>query len=163
MKIALLYIASVVFVNFAFERIPPIPLPGGEMWPPVSLFVGFIFVIRDYAQREIGHFVLPAMLVGGALSWFMSTPSIALASVCAFLTSELMDWAVYTFTRRPFSQRVLISSALGTPVDSIVFLGMIGLFSVPSVALMTASKMVGALAVFFLARRRERMPEGASR
>jgi uncharacterized PurR-regulated membrane protein YhhQ (DUF165 family) len=163
MKIALLYIASVVLVNFAFDHIPPAPLPGGEMWPPVSLFVGFIFVIRDYAQREIGHYVLPAMLVGGALSWFMSTPSIALASVCAFLTSELMDWAVYTFTKRPFSQRVLLSSALSTPMDSIVFLGMIGLFSLPSVALMTVSKMVGALAVYLLARRREHLTAGASR
>jgi uncharacterized PurR-regulated membrane protein YhhQ (DUF165 family) len=163
MKFALLYIASLVLVNFAFDRVPLVPLPGGEMWPPVSLFVGFIFVVRDYAQREIGHYVLPCMLVGGAISWFMSTPAIALASLCAFLTSELMDWAVYTFTRRPFSQRVLLSSALSTPVDSVVFLVMIDMFSIASVLMMTVSKMIGALVVFYLARRREHQLAEAAR
>lgn len=158
MKYALLYILSVVAVNCAFDRVPSLALPGGEIWPPASLVVGFVFVIRDYAQREIGHYILPAMLVGGALSWFLASPDVALASVCAFLTSELLDWAVYTFTGRPFSQRVLLSSALSTPVDSVVFLAMVGLFSWSSVLLMTVSKMVGALVVFFIARRREAVP-----
>lgn len=158
MKYALLYILSVVAVNCAFELVPPLALPGGEIWPPASLAVGFVFVIRDYAQREIGHYVLPAMLAGGVLSWLLASPGVALASVCAFFTSEMLDWAVYTFTGRPFSQRVLLSSALSTPVDSIVFLAMVGLFSWSSVLLMTLSKMAGALIVFFIARRRETNP-----
>ena len=155
MKYALLYVFFVVLVNYAFDIVPLLSLPGGEMWSPVALVVGFIFVIRDYAQREVGHLVLPAMLLGGLISWLMATPAIALASVCAFLRGELVDGAVYTFTRRPFSQRVLLSSALSTPIDSVVFLSMVGLFSVSSVLLMTVSKMIGALVVFFLARRRE--------
>lgn len=155
MRYALLYVLTVVLVNFAFDKVPPLTLPGGDIWSPVALVVGFIFVIRDYAQREIGHWVLPAMLLGGLISWGMASPTIALASVCAFLTGELLDWAVYSFTGRPFSQRVLLSSALSTPVDSFVFLSMIGMFSVSSVLLMTASKMAGAVIVFFLARRRE--------
>lgn len=155
MKFAFLYIASVVLVNWAFDIVPLLALPGGEMWSPVSLIVGFIFVIRDYVQREIGHMVLPAMLLGGLFSWLMASPAIALASVCAFLTGELVDWAVYTFTGRPFSQRILLSSCLSTPVDSVVFLALVGLFSVPSVLVMTASKMLGAVIVWFLARRRE--------
>ena len=158
MKYALLYILSVVAVNCAFDLVPPLALPGGDVWPPASLVVGFVFVIRDYAQREIGHYILPAMLAGGALSWMLASPGVALASVCAFLTSEMMDWAVYTFTGRPFSQRVLLSSAISTPVDSVVFLAMVGLFSWSSVLLMTLSKMVGALIVFFIARRREAVP-----
>ena len=158
MKYALLYILSVVAVNCAFDLVDPLTLPGGQIWPPASLVVGFVFVIRDYAQREIGHYILPAMLIGGALSWFLASPDVALASVCAFLTSELLDWAVYTFTGRPFSQRILLSSAFSTPVDSVVFLAMVGLFSWSSVLLMTLSKMVGALVVFFIARRREAVP-----
>lgn len=126
----------------------------------MALIVGFVFVIRDYAQREIGHMVLPAMLLGGVISWLMASPAIALASVCAFLTGELMDWSVYTFTRRPFSQRVLLSSALSTPLDSAVFLSMVGLFSFSSVLMMTLSKMAGACIVYFLARRRENVAEG---
>ena len=159
MKYALLYVFTLVLVNYAFDVVPLLSLPGGEMWSPVALVVGFIFVIRDYAQREIGHMILPAMLLGGAISWLMATPAIALASVCAFMTGELVDWAVYTFTGRPFSQRVLLSSAIGTPLDSMVFMAMIGLFSIPSVIIMTASKMLGATVVFLLARQRERRDE----
>jgi uncharacterized PurR-regulated membrane protein YhhQ (DUF165 family) len=155
MKYAFLYVATVVLVNFAFDKVPLLQLPGGEVWSPVALIVGFIFVIRDYAQREIGHWVLPAMLVGGLVSWLMATPAIALASVCAFMTGELLDWAVYTFTRKPFSQRILLSSALSTPVDSAVFLYMVGIFSVPGVLIMAVSKMVGACIVYYLARQRE--------
>jgi hypothetical protein len=155
MRYAVLYIACVVLVNYAFDVAPLVSLPGGEVWSPVSLGVGMVFVVRDYAQREIGHLILPSMLAGGAISWFMATPAVALASVCAFLAGELLDWAVYTGTRRPFSQRILLSSALGTPVDSAVFLGLMGIFSLPGLLIMTAAKMLGALLVFFLARRRE--------
>jgi uncharacterized PurR-regulated membrane protein YhhQ (DUF165 family) len=156
MRSALLYIFSIVLVNYAFTAVPILFLPGGEAWSPVALIVGFIFVIRDYAQREIGHKVLPAMLAGGIISWFMADPAVAVASICAFLVGELLDWAVYSFTRRPFSQRVLLSSLLGAPMDSAVFMLMIGLFSVPSVIIMTVSKLLGALAVFFLTLRREK-------
>ena len=155
MKYALLYIASVVLVNLAFAAVDPLILPGGYAWSPVALSVGFVFVIRDFAQREIGHWVLPAMLLGGGISWYLATPAIAMASVSAFLVGEMLDWAVYTFTGRSFSQRILLSSAVGTPIDSCVFMYMVGLFSLPSVLLMTASKMVGALIVFYLTRRRE--------
>ena len=155
MRYAFLYILTVVLVNFAFDKVPLLHLPGGEAWPPVSLIVGFVFVIRDYAQREIGHWVLPAMLVGGIASWLMATPAIALASICAFMTGELLDWAVYTFTRKPFSQRILLSSVLSTPVDSAVFLYMVDIFSIPGVLIMTMSKMVGACIVYYLARQRE--------
>ncbi|MFQ5985352.1 MAG: VUT family protein, partial [Alphaproteobacteria bacterium] len=130
-------------------------LPDGTSWPPVSLAVGFIFVLRDFAQREIGHWVLLAMLAGAVLSYFMAGPDVALASLAAFAVSELVDWAVYSFTRRPLSQRILLSSVLGTPVDSAVFLGGIGLLSVAGTVTMTASKMLGALCVWWLIRRRE--------
>ena len=156
-----LYVFTVVLVNYALDIVPLLSLPGGQLWSPVALVVGFIFVIRDYAQREIGHLVLPAMLLGGLISWLMASPAIALASVCAFLTGELVDWAVYTFTKRPFSQRVLLSSALSTPIDSAVFLAMVGIFSFSSVLMMTLGKMVGAFIVFYLARRREHAMAGA--
>jgi uncharacterized PurR-regulated membrane protein YhhQ (DUF165 family) len=150
-----LYIALIVAVNYGFTVVPLVKLPDGTMWPPMSLVVGFIFVVRDFAQREIGHKVLLAMLAGAALSYVMASPFVAAASVAAFLVSELADWAVYSFTRRPLAQRVLLSSAIGTPLDSAVFLALIGHFSVAGMATMTASKMLGALAVWWLLRRRE--------
>ncbi len=149
------YVGLIVLVNWAFAHVPLVALPGGEKWPPVSLLVGFVFVVRDFAQREIGHRVIFAMLLAGALSYGMASPAVALASVAAFLVSEFADWAVYSFTGRRFSERVLLSSAIATPLDSVVFLHLIGHLSLVGVIAMTVSKMAGALLVWRLVRRRE--------
>lgn len=154
------YIGSIVAVNWLFTVVPLVPLPFDlGWWPPVSLVVGLVFVLRDYAQRACGHWVILAMLAGGALSYFMASPAVAAASVAAFLVGETADWLVYTVTRRPFRTRVLASSALGTPLDSAVFLALIGQFSVAGVATMTLSKMVAALAVYASLRRE--LPQSA--
>ena len=154
-KFTTLYIALIVVVNYAFTVVSLVKLPDGTMWPPVSLLVGFVFVARDFAQRKIGHKVLLAMLVGVAISYFMANPFVATASAAAFLISELVDWAVFTYTKRPLSQRILFSSLLGAPVDSAIFLGLLGLLSPVGVAAMTASKLVGAFIVWWMIRRRE--------
>ena len=161
-KFTILYVVLIVAVNWAFTVVHPVALPGGTMWPPVSLLVGFVFVVRDFAQREIGHFVLLAMLAGAVLSYVMADPFVAIASAVAFAVSELVDWAVYSFTGKTLSERILYSSALGTPVDSAIFLGGVdilfgvpGLLSAAAVAAMTASKMIGALAIWWMIRRRE--------
>ena len=111
--------------------------------------------VRDYAQRRVGHQVLWAMLVGCVISWYMATPQLALASAAAFAMGELGDWALFTFTNRPFSQRILISSLVGAPLDSVVFLLIIGLATPWSIITMSVSKLLGALLVFWLVRRRE--------
>ena len=152
-RYTIVYIALIVAVNYGFTVTPLVALPGGEKWPPISLLVGFIFVARDFAQREIGHRVIIAMLAAGALSYIMADPFVAAASVAAFLFSEFADWAVYSFTGRSFADRVLLSSAVGTPLDSVVFLGIIGQLSMAGVLAMTASKMLGELAVWWLIRR----------
>jgi uncharacterized PurR-regulated membrane protein YhhQ (DUF165 family) len=149
------YIALVVLVNWAFTVVPLVKLPGGTMWPPVALLVGFVFVARDFAQREIDHYVLVAMAIGLGLSYFMAGPEVAKASAAAFLVSELADWAVYSFTRRPLSERIIYSSIIGTPIDSVVFLGLMGFLSLAGAVAMTASKLLGALIVWWLIRRRE--------
>lgn len=142
-----LYVIAIVAVNYGFSEVPLIPV-GDAMWPPLSLAVGLIFVLRDFAQRRVGHWIWLAMLAGCVLSYIMADPFVALASATAFLISEALDWAGYTFTRKPFHQRVLISSALSAPLDSVVFLAMIGHLSWVGVATMTASKMLGALIVW---------------
>ncbi|MDD9878080.1 MAG: hypothetical protein OXR84_11635 [Magnetovibrio sp.] len=154
-KFAALYIGLIVLVNWGFTVVPLVEMPGGEKWPPMSLVVGFIFIARDFAQREIGHRVIIAMLVAAGLSYVMASPYVAAASLAAFLISEFADWAVYSFTGRSFSQRILISSAIATPLDSVVFLWGIGHLSVSGAVAMTASKMLGALIVWWLVRRRE--------
>ncbi|MDP6037065.1 MAG: preQ0 transporter [Candidatus Latescibacteria bacterium] len=144
MKWSAIYVVSIVLVNWLFTVIPPIGI-----WQPTSVIVGLTFIFRDLSQREIGHWVLGAMLVGGAISYVMADPFVALASVAAFAVSEGVDWLVYTFTRRPLRDRILWSSAVGTPIDTVVFTAMIGILSPVNFFVMTASKMVGAVVVWF--------------
>ena len=147
-KYTLLYILSIVLVNIGFIYVAMIPLLG-QMFPPMTLIVGLVFILRDFAQREVGHGVLIAMGIGAILSYIMADPFIAIASVVAFGISELVDWAVYTYTKRPLKQRILLSSAIGTPIDSAVFLSMIGFFNPIGFILMTLGKMIAALIIWW--------------
>jgi uncharacterized PurR-regulated membrane protein YhhQ (DUF165 family) len=151
-----LYIALIVFVNWAFDYLPKVQIANGIWWPPMTVAVGFVFVVRDFAQREIGHYILVAMAIGVTLSYGLAGQVIALASAAAFLISELADWAVYSFTRMPLSQRILWSSIISTPIDTFVFLSMIDAFTITGAAVKTLSKLVGAAVVWWLIRRRER-------
>ena len=149
------YVALIALINYGFTVVPLVPMPTGEMWPPMSLAVGFVFVLRDFVQRAIGHKVWLAMLAAIALSWAMAGPKVALASAAAFAVSEAVDWAVYSYTKMTFAQRVLWSSVPASLLDSAVFLWGIGHLSWSGVVAMTVSKMLGALVVWHLLRRRE--------
>lgn len=152
----IVYIALIAGVNWIYEATPLVTLPGGDLWSPVDIIVGFIFVVRDFAQRRVGHHVLWAMLAGIALSWAMVSPELAFASAAAFAVGELADWAIFTFTGKPFSQRIFISSLLGAPLDSLVFLTLVGLASPLAMGVQITSKLCGALLVFYLVSRREK-------
>ena len=153
-KFTIGYILSVVLINVGFVYVPLIPFYD-TMYPPMSIIVGIIFILRDYAQREIGHKVIGAMVVGAILSYVMANPFIAVASFVAFMISELTYWGVYTFTGKPLHERILISSLASTPVDSAVFLLMIGQFSMLACITMFASKMLAALAIYFYLRNKD--------
>lgn len=142
----IIYVASVVFVNWGFATFP------GQEWL-WSLIVGSIFITRDFCQRAVGHWCLLAMALAGAISWWMADPFVAIASVAAFAVSETADWLVYTTTKRPLADRVLLSSAISSPLDSAVFLSLIGALSVELVTLQVAAKLTAALIVYILLRR----------
>ena len=154
-KYTIAYVVFIVLVNWGFSVVPLVDMWTGEKWPPMSLAVGLVFVLRDFAQREIGHKVWYAMGAAGVLSYLMADTFVALASIVAFAVSEAADWFIYTFTKKPFAQRVLISSLVSTPLDSAVFLGVIGHLSWSGVIAMTLSKMIGALVVWWVIRRRD--------
>ena len=155
------YVASIVLVNWLFDVLPIIETPLGA-WPPASLIVGFVLILRDLAQREVGHYVLLAMLAAGIITYVMVDPFIALASVSAFLVSETADWLVYTVTKRPLRDRILASSAVSSPLDSAVFLGLIGFLSPASFILQSLSKFAGALVIWTILRHRASRTCGAS-
>lgn len=136
------YVASVVAVNVAFVWRPDL----AWLW---SVAVGSIFVTRDFTQRTIGHWVVAPMVAGIVLSYFLASPFVALASATAFAVSEATDWLIFSITKRPLRDRVLWSCAASAPVDSAVFLLMIGAFGPLAFVAQVGSKMLAAIVVFF--------------
>lgn len=158
------YVALMPLINWSFAAVPTFPIAeawGGGQFQPLAIVTGLVLVARDFTQREIGHRVLGAMLVGLALSTLTSWITVVVASGAAFLISETVDWLVYTLSRRPLSQRIMISSLLSAPIDQTVFIWLAsavvpGIFAWGTVLTGIASKLVGAAAVAWWVARDER-------
>src|ERR1044072_3278328 len=114
------YIVSIVLVNWLFVAVAPWPTVFGDVYL-ANVVGGFVFVLRDYGQRQVGHKILLATLVAGIITYFMVDQVIAVASLTAFVLSETTDWAIYSFTRRPLQQRILLSSLVAVPLDTLAF------------------------------------------
>ena len=101
-----------------------VPVAPGIKAPSGVLMVGLALVLRDIVQRRLGPLAgLGAIAIGTLISAMLAPPAIVLASVAAFLLSELADFAVYTpLQRRRFVTAVFASSVIGLVVDSLVFL-----------------------------------------
>lgn len=156
------YVLLIPLVNWSFAHVPTVPMWDGGAWSPMAVVTGLILVVRDFAQREVGHRIFIPLMIGVAISFAMAPPAIAIASAAAFAISEIVDWLVFTVSKRPLSQRVLISSAFGAPIDSAAFwfltsLSVAGVFTWSTIATAIASKMVGAYVVYRVLRRRERL------
>lgn len=155
-----IYVALIPLVNWSFANVPTIPMPDGGEWAPFAVVTGLVLVVRDFAQREVGHKIFFFMGLGLALSALTSPPQIVLASAVAFAISETVDWAIFTFTRRPLSQRILWSCAASAPLDTLVFLYGANMVTPGVLAWSTAltsivSKLSGAVVVWLIIRRRE--------
>ena len=157
----LVYVLLIPLVNWSFAHVPTVPLPDGGAWSPMAVVTGLVLVFRDFAQREVGHWIFIPLLIGIAISFGMAPPQIAVASALAFAVSEMIDWLIFTLSKRPLSERVLLSSAISAPLDSAVF-WLLASFAVPGVftwlTVLTAimSKMAGCYVVFVLLKRREK-------
>ena len=133
---AIFYVAVIPFLNWSFGVVPNIEIAEPGVWNekgislhPLTLVTGFVFVARDFVQREMGHKVLIVMALAIGWAFFYAHPVIVIASGTAFAVSEMVDWAFFTFTNYKLSTRILISSALATPVDTTIFLYGAGLAS----------------------------------
>ena len=157
-----LYVLLVPLVNWGFAHVPTIPMPDGGNWAPLAIVTGLILVVRDFAQREVGHYILLPLLIGLGISYMMAPPEIALASGIAFGVSEMVDYVVFTTTKRTLSQRVMLSTGIAAPIDSLLFLWVAnmaipGIFTWSTLLTSVASKLAGAYAVYRLLKRRERL------
>ena len=155
MHFILAYLAMVVFVNLGFSYLPTLSTPLGPV-PAMALFVGLVFVLRDYAQRAAGHHVLWAIFVACGISWVLGDPVVVYASVASFAVSELLDYAIFTITKKPFHQRVAISSLIAVPVDSALFLTLIGYASWGSIIAMSLSKFAASAVLYVIYEGRKR-------
>jgi uncharacterized PurR-regulated membrane protein YhhQ (DUF165 family) len=160
-KYTLVYILLIPFINWSFTWAPMVEIPGYAAWAfnPVTIVTGLVLVVRDFAQREIGHEVLIAMALALFLTFVTSGGALALASGAAFLISELVDWAMFTFTKYKLSTRVLLSSAIAAPIDTTAFLYGASFirdaqFTVPNVVMSVGGKMVGAVVIWWIIRKR---------
>ena len=153
------YIASILLVNWLFapaQLVPSVTVWGtalGDLYL-ANLVVGLVFVLRDYAQREIGHKVLIATLIAGLITYSMVDPTIAVASITAFVLSEMADWAIYSFTRRPLQSRILISSLVAVPLDTVVFQHLAGYLTPAAFTTEVLSKALGVAVVWYLLKLR---------
>jgi queuosine precursor transporter len=155
-----LYLALIPFVNWSFEQVPSLALSTGGNWNPVTIITGLILVVRDFAQREVGHYIFGFLGLGLILSVITSDPTVALASACAFAVSETIDWALFTFAKLPLSKRIFVSSAISGPIDAAVFLWIAsfsipGIFNIWSILAATLSRIAGCYIIYLLMRHRE--------
>jgi queuosine precursor transporter len=163
---AALYVGLMPFINWSFGAVETYPIPeglGGGAFQPLAIVTGLVLVVRDFAQREMKHWVWGAMITGLVLSMLTSWIVVVFASAAAFLISETVDWAVYTFSKRPLSQRIMLSSSLSAPLDQMVFIwlasqipGQEGIFAWGTILTGIASKLLGAWIVSHLVAMRER-------
>jgi uncharacterized PurR-regulated membrane protein YhhQ (DUF165 family) len=128
-----LFALTIPAANWLIGNVGTVCVPNGPCLVPVApgisapsgvLMIGLALVLRDIVQRRLGPLAgLGAIVVGAVISAFLAPPAIVVASVAAFLLSELADFAVYTpLQRRRFVTAVFASSVVGLIVDSVVFL-----------------------------------------
>lgn len=158
-----LYVGVMPFINWSFAAVPTAVIPdwlGGGAFQPLAIVTGLVLVVRDFAQRELKHWIWGPMIVGLLLSTLTSWITIVFASGLAFLISETVDWAVYTFSKRPLSQRIMTSSLASAPLDQLVFIGLAaqvvpGIFAWGTILTGIASKLLGAWIVSRIVARQE--------
>lgn len=136
------YASAIVLANWLTARFGLIPVAPGLLATAGTYAAGAAFVARDAVQDTAGRWwALAAVVAGGGLSLVLATPALALASAAAFLVSELADMAVYSpLRRRGYIRAAVASNAVGSVVDTLLFLWLAGF---PVTGLVVAGQLVG--------------------
>lgn len=114
-----------------------------------TIFAGFSLAARDLVQDTLGRVVVVGViLLGTVVSWLVSEPAIAVASVAAYLFAELLDFAIYTPLRARskvgdgrWAVAVFVSNLVGAVADTVIFLGIA--FGVAAIQPAIAGQLVG--------------------
>jgi len=143
---AVAFLACIVAANYVTTEYGMIPVGFGLLATAGTYFAGLTFVLRDSVQDGLGKYATFGLIVlGGALSYLVSDPFIALASGVAFLASETADLAIYTPLRnRGYVRAAVASNIVGSVVDTFLFLWIAGF---PIMAASVSGQIVGKLTV----------------
>lgn len=138
------YVACIVGANMLTNAYGMVPVGFGLAATAGTYAAGLALLARDVVQDTAGRLaVVAAIGVGAALSVWLSTPELALASGAAFLIAELADMAVYTpLRKRGWARAVFASNVVGSTVDTLVFLFLAGF---PVTVLAVSGQMAGKL------------------
>lgn len=122
------YVSVVVVANIMTDRMGLLPVGFGLLVPAGTYAAGAALLARDFVHRYGGRYwSIGAIVVAAMLSWFMSSPGIAVASVAAFLIAEIIDLIVFVALRpRGFVRAALASNVVAAPLDTFVFLTLAG-------------------------------------
>lgn len=136
------YLATIVLANHLTATHGLVTVGFGLAATAGTYLAGLAFVARDAVQDTAGRrWALAMLAAGAALSWFLATPQLAVASAVAFGLSELADMAVYTpLRRRGYIRAAVASNIVGAVVDTYVFLWLAGF---PVTTLVVGGQLVG--------------------
>ena len=110
------YLASILVANWLVYQYGIIDL-GFIMFPAGAVAIGITFSARDFVQKRWGKWACWIWMGTASFITVFFAPKLAFASVTAFLISEAVDWAVFTWTgfslrkRKSFVHQEAVSCA----------------------------------------------------
>lgn len=132
---ALGYILSIVLANFFVAWFGLVTWFGWLTFPAGAIFIGLTFSMRDFVQREWGHikvwyFMITTTIITtimGVVLSHLPVPlwKVAVGSAVAFIISEAIDWFVFYVFKKDIVWRISVSNIFSTPIDSILFVGIV--------------------------------------
>ena len=156
-KYTFCYFILIILVNSLFVYIPVFEF-ANTSFSPADMAVGSVYVLRDLSQREIRHWIILVMLLGCGISYLLPEKSVALASLAAFTVGETIDWLIFTISKKPLSQRLLISSVISVPADSFIFLYLVNMLNWLNCVMLVLSKCIGIMIIWSMWRNKNNSP-----
>jgi uncharacterized PurR-regulated membrane protein YhhQ (DUF165 family) len=147
------YIVSITLANILASR-RMIPLPFGLSTPAGVFLIAPLFSLRDKIQSDTSvRFIYGLILFSGIVSWIAGSiegeyalSRVALAGLVAFLASEGLDTQVFTRLNRSIYARVVVSNAVGSFADSLIFITLAFGFDLPTIVGLTLVKLIISVA-----------------
>lgn len=151
MVVGILYLLSIVVANVLVIQFGIVSI-GPLMFPAGAVMIGLTFSLRDFVQQRFGKWRCWYWTFAAAALSAVFSLDVAVASATAFLVSEAVDWAVFTFTGGSFRRRVILSNLIGSPLDSTIFVALMFGWFWPAIIGQTVVKFTSSLAIVPLVR-----------